>query len=198
MKIVNCDQGSPEWDELRAKRMTASHAQAISANGKGIDTYINGLMQKYYSTADPDNYKSKSMERGNELEDSAVFAYEAKTGCEVKRIGFVIHDEFSGCSPDGFTDDGLIEIKCLEDKAYFQYLIDEKIDTKYEWQMQMQMLICEKKWCDYVVYNPNFRKSLIIKRVPINQDKVDKILIGIESGTVKIKSIMDKFNGVLD
>ena len=197
MIIVNIEQNSPEWFDLRSKRMTASHAQAISANGKGLETYINGLMQNYYSSAEPDNYKSKSMERGNELESSAVFAYESETGCDVERVGFVIHDEFSGCSPDGFSEDGLVEIKCLEDKAYFQYLLDEKIDTKYYWQMQMQMYICEKDWCDYVVYNPNFKKSLIIKRISQDRDKFKKILVGIDSGTEKIKTIQSQFEGIL-
>lgn len=196
MKVVNCEQNSPEWFELRAQRMSASHAQAIASNGKGLDTYITKLMQEYYSTAEPDNYQSKSMARGIELEPSARFAYEMETGLTVDQVGFVIHNEHVGCSPDGLTE-GCLEIKCLEDKAYFQYLLTEKIDTGYEWQMQMQMLICERKWCDYVVYNPNFKKSLLITRISIDSKKTDKLEQGFLTGIEKINEIKTKMKGVL-
>ena len=194
MQIVNdITQGTPEWFALRKERMTASHAQAISANGKGLTTYITQLMQESYSSAEPVNFKSKSMERGNELEASARFAYEVETDTQVKEIGFVVYDDNTGCSPDGLVDeDGLIEIKCLEDKAYFQYLLSEKIDTGYEWQMQMQMLICEKKWCDYVVYNPNFNNSLIIKRVFFDTVKAEKLRQGFLTGIESMNEIKNK------
>lgn len=198
MQVVNCEQGTDEWFALREQRMSASHAQAIAANGKGLDTYITQLMQEYYSTSEPVKYQSKSMERGIELEPSAGFAYEMETGNEVKKVGFVIRNDNVGCSPDLFVNnDGLAEIKCLEDKAYFNYLLTEKIDTGYEWQMQMQMLICKRKWCDYVVYNPNFKKSLIIKRMFIDALKTDKLELGFLSGIDKINEIKNKLNNIL-
>ena len=192
MNIVNCIQGSTEWHNLRKERMTASHAQAIASNGKGLTTYITQLMQMLYSSAEPDNFKSKAMERGNELESSARFAYEAETNTQVDEIGFVIYDNHTGCSPDGVVNDGLVEIKCLEDKAYFNYLLSCKIDTGYEWQMQMQMLICEKLWCDYVVYNPNFKKSLIIKRVFLDAVKSEKLKQGFLTGIEIMNDIKNK------
>lgn len=193
MKIVDCDQGSDEWFSIREKRMTGSHAQAIAANGKGLQTYIAGLMQEYYSSAEPVRYQSKSMERGVLLEDSAIFAYESETGNTVNKIGFVINNDCSGVSPDGFVNDaGLVEIKCLEDKAYFQYLLTEKIDTGYQWQMQMQMMVCDRLWCDYVVYNPNFKKSLIVQRVFPDLSQQDKIKKGLVSGLAQIKKIEQK------
>jgi len=196
--ITDVLQGSIEWHKLREKRLTASHGQAIAANGAGLNTYVNSLMQKYYSTSEQEDYKSKAMARGNELEDSAIFAYEAESGLDVERIGFVIHNEFSGCSPDGFAEiDGLIEVKCLEDKAYFQFLLDGKIDTKYLWQMQMQMLICKKAWCAYTVYNPNFKASLVVKVVDADNAKFDKLLEGMAKGRERIIAIQKQFEGVL-
>ena len=197
MQIVECEQRSEEWFKLREKRMTASSAQAIAANGKGLDTYINKLMQEFYSNAEPNNYKSKAMERGNALEDSAIFAYESETGLNVDKIGFVVSSDYVGCSPDGFAGEGMIEIKCLEDKAYFQYLLDGKIDTGYDWQMQMQMMICVREWCDYTVYNPNFKKSLVIKRVQADMKKMDKLTVGLIKGESRIKEIEKQFEGVL-
>ena len=42
----------------------------------------------------------------------------------------------------------MIEIKCPDDKTYFNILMEEKIDSGYDWQCQMNMLILERKWCD--------------------------------------------------
>ena len=192
MQIVNCEQGTDEWFALRKGRMTASNAQAIAANGKGLTTYITQIMQEVYSSAEPERYKSDAMLRGNELEASARFAYEVETNSQVEEIGFVIYNDYVGCSPDGLVDDGLIEIKCPGDKVYFNYLLSGKIDTGYEWQMQMQMLVCEKTWCDYVVYNPNFENSLIIKRVEFDPEKAKKLIAGFESGIQQMNNIKQK------
>lgn len=202
MQIIDCKQKTEEWFKLRDLRMTASHAQAISANGKGLDTYIQTMMQEYYSTAEPERYTNINIDRGNELEDSAALAYTMETGRIVEKIGFVVHSDYAGCSPDLFVEKtGLAEIKCPADKAYFQMLLDEadgelKIETKYIWQMQMQMMICEKEWCDFVAYNPNYEKFMIVKRVVPDKKAVEKIRMGLISGEEKIKLIQQKMETI--
>lgn len=192
MEIYNFDQYSPEWWEIREKRMTASHAQAIGACGKGLYTYINKKISSYFSNAEPVAYKNKAMERGNELEDSAATLYSFEHGIDVKKIGFACYSDYVGASPDRLADkDGLAEIKCPEDHVYFQLLMDSKIDSKYIWQMQMQMLVCEKKWCDYVVYNPNFDKSLFVERVFPDKEKVAKLKDGFVAGGLLIRKLID-------
>ena len=169
--------------------MTASHAQAIASNGKGLVTYIREKMCSLYSTGEQDNYTNQAMDYGIEQEPIAKMIYEFETGNRVIDVGFSIYDEYVGCSPDGFVGDGLIEIKCPTDKVYFNLLLDKKIDTKYEWQMQMQMLVCGKNWCDYVVYNPNFKQQLFIKRVLRDEKKMEKLILGFESGIKMMKEI---------
>jgi putative phage-type endonuclease len=199
MIIHDVAQRSPEWFKLREKRMTASHAQAIAANGKGLNTYITKLMQEYYSNQEPEHFSNKDTQRGNELEDSAVFLYSCETELNTIPVGFVEYSEHVGCSPDRFVPgDGLVEVKCPDDKVYFQYLLDGKIDTNYVWQMQMQLLICQKSFCDYVVYNPNFEKKIIIKRVEASAEYWDKLAIGFESGEKLIKEIEDKIDKLLN
>jgi len=198
MEIVNVEQLSPEWWKLKEKRMTASHAQAIGANGKGLETYINKLMQEYYSNADPEHFSNHHTERGTELEDSAGFVYQMETGMEVSKIGFVIYNDYVGASPDLFVgDDGMAEIKCLADKGYFDLLMGAKPDTKYIWQANMQLLVCEKKWNDLVFYNQNFDEPLIIIRVEPDHAKFEKLEAGFESGIVMIQEIENKMNKIL-
>lgn len=189
MKLHNCIQGSPEWHELR-KRLTASEAQSIAAQGKGLDTLCMETVARMFSKAEPINYTNEDMERGHLLENEARGSFEIETGLMVEEVGFVEMDEYVGASPDGLTsDDGLIEIKCPSDKIYTEYLYTEKIDPKYFAQMQMQMLVTERKHCWYVVYNPNFEKSIVIKRVDWDQTMIDKIVKGLEIGRAKIKDI---------
>ena len=193
MKVYDFPQYSAAWWSIRSGKMTASHAQAIASNGKGLDTYVKQIMAEYYSKADPDTYNSAAMNKGLELEPDAATRYMAETFSTVKEVGFVVHNDFVGCSPDRMVDDdGLLEIKCPSDKVYFELLLNEKIDTKYEWQMHMQMLITGRKWCDYVVYNPNFDKDIFIKRVLPDPSKTEKLLAGFLAGEAMIKSIKEK------
>ena len=189
------EQRSPEWFEIRKGKMTASHAQAIASNGKGLVTYIREKMCEIYATNEDDKYTNQNMEHGTEQEKVARMLYEFETGLKVTEVGFVVYNDYVGCSPDGLVaDNGLIEIKCPTNKVYFNLLIDKKIDTKYEWQMQMQMLVCDKDWCDYVVYNPNFNEQLFIKRVIKDEEKQKKLLIGFDSGIKMIKEIEKELN----
>lgn len=191
MEIHNVEQGLPEWFELRKGKMTASHAQAIASNGKGLKTYVHEVVAELYSSAEPVNYTSPDIERGNELEPVAREMYEMETGSQVLTIGFIEADEYVGASPDGLTGggDGLVEIKCPKDRVFLELLLTGKIDPKYVWQMQMQMLIADRKWVDFVAYNPNFQESLVIIRVDADADKQQAIQTGLTAGTKMIKEL---------
>lgn len=193
MEIINVEQGTPEWHEWRALRMTASHAQAIASGGKGLDTYILEMMAAYYSTAEKPSFSNSDMERGIELEPIAAMLYEFETGRKPEVVGFITEGDYIGVSPDRFVgDDGMMEIKCPSDKVYMKFLLDRKIDSKYMWQMQMQMQISGRKWNDYTVHNPNFEESIVITRVLPDQEKFDKLTEGYKIGIKKIKEIMEK------
>lgn len=190
MKIYNFPQYSPEWWKIREKCLTASHAQAIGANGAGLKTYVREIMVSYYSSSTEEPYTNKTMARGLELESSAGLIYNMEFGIKTSAVGFVKSEDSVGCSPDLFAGgNGLVEIKCPEDKAYFNLLLDGKIDTKYMWQMQMQLMICEKEWCDYFVYNPNFDRHYFCERVYPDPVKFEKLNVGIASGKKLIKEI---------
>ena len=189
------EQGTEEWLNLRKGKMTASHAQEIGNNGKGLETYIVGLMAEKYSMAEKVSYTNDDMARGQELEDQARSVYAINNEVEIKTIGFVEYSEFVGCSPDGLVgDDGLIEIKCPNDVIYFQHLLKgatstDAIDSKYLWQMQMNLLITGRKWCEYICYNPNFKESMIVITITPDEEKFKKLLVGFQIGEERIKTI---------
>jgi putative phage-type endonuclease len=193
MQIVNVEQGSPEWFEARKLKMTASHATAIGNAGKGLETYIYELCADYFSNGEVESFKNKQMERGNEFEEEARSIYGFETGLEAEKVGFVIHNDYVGCSPDGFVgDDGLIEIKCKSDAKHLKQIVlgEKEIESTYIWQIQMQMLTTGRNWCDFVSYNPNFEKPIYIHRVHADEKKHEKLLNGFKVGEEMIKNVL--------
>lgn len=190
MKIYNFDQRTEDWYNIRKGKMTASNASIIATNGKGLETYIYSLMADYYSNAEQEHYVNADMQRGIDLEPEAKIEFQFYTGLDVQEVGFVELNEYVGVSPDGLVgDDGLIEVKCPKDDIYFRLLLNGNIKPEYIAQMQMQMLVCNRKHCFFVSYNPNFEKTLFIKEIARDEEMIAKIQAGLDYGTKLIKEI---------
>lgn len=197
MKIHNFEQRTDDWYNIRKGKMTASNADTIIANGKGLETYIYNLMAEYYSSAEKENYINADMQRGIDLEPEARLEFEFYTDLDVQEVGFIEYNEFIGVSPDGLIgDDGLIEIKCPNDSVYFKLLLSDNIKPEYIAQMQMQMYITDRQYCYFVSYNPNFEKSLYIKKINRDEEIIEKLKKGLDKGTQLIKEIKENFRKV--
>ena len=190
------EQGTEDWFKIRIGKLTASHAQSIGNAGKGLETYVTELMAEYYSIADKVQFSNKDTERGKELEDYAREMYGLEKDIEVKQVGF-IHNDFYGCSCDGFVgDEGIIEFKCLNDVGHYLLIRDKDkaIDTKFLWQVQMQLLITKRKWADLVFYSPNFSQSMIIFRIVPDKEKHEALKVGIAKGIELIKNQLKNYD----
>lgn len=199
MQVIKVEQKSDEWFALRNKYpLTASEAQAIGNQGKGLETLVWEKLAERYSNGDKEKYTNKDLERGIELEPLAGEMYELQTGNKVINVGFVINEEISsvgGASPDKMIvgQKGLVEIKCFEDKKHFKNIVNGlEIESQYMWQMQMQMMFTETEFVDFATYNPNFKQSLLIKRVFPDKEMQDKIREGLKKGEELIKEIENK------
>lgn len=190
------EQGTPEWFAVRKNKMTASNAQAIGNNGKGLATYIVTLMAESYSSGEKEHFSNKETDRGHELEPLAREIYELTRWVKVDQVWFIELNEYVGCSPDGLitAEEGGAEIKCLNDVNHFKLILNgiSEIDTAYIWQIQMSLLITGYKWWDYVSYNPNFEQSLIVHRIYPDQEKFDALTKGILAGKSQIEAIKAK------
>lgn len=193
MIIHNVDQNSPEWFACRAGKLTASDAKTISVGGKGLETVCYKKVAEILTGKAEEGYKSPAMDRGHELEDMAACAYEIETLNITQKVGFCELDEFTGASPDRLVgEDGLVEIKCKTDSVYVRELLGEPIDPEHYSQMQMQMKVTGRKWCDYVIFNPNFPRSIIIRRVERDEPTIARIEAGLAIGVATIKSLLEK------
>lgn len=174
MIVHDVIQGSEAWHELRLGKFTGSTAaNAMLTKGKAADEIGEGLFtllyQKVAETVTGESQESFQgnvhTERGTALEPYAVTHYEEQFYQSVTRVGFVEVSDYIGCSPDGFVgDDGMIEIKCPSGTEFVRYvaqLVEGKLPVdavpkQYMAQMQWQMWVCGRAWCDFVVYNPDF------------------------------------------
>lgn len=191
MQILNFTQGSEEWHNARLGRFGGTDAQAIATAGKGLETLcyqkVGEILTKRPAK---EPYTNGDMERGVELEPIARQAYELETGLKVTEVGYILKNEFVGVSPDGLVEDkGMLEIKSPSDAVFVKYLFDRKIETKYLWQMQHQMLVAERDWVDFVVFNDGLNK-LDITRVNRDEAMIKKLEAGLKLGIEKIKDIL--------
>ena len=200
MKIYNMEQGTKEWRDVRKLKFTASHASTIIANGKGLQTLVDEMLAEYYSSGNypeyTDEYKNYQMKRGNDFEDKARKIYEFETGDKVETVGFIELDDRIGVSPDGLVgEDGLVEIKNHSDKVFLKLAETKKIDKKYLDQMQMQMFVTGRSWCDYFAFNPNFNPSFIKIRVNKDVEVFGQLVDGLRAGRTLLeekKKIFDE------
>lgn len=198
MKIHNCEQKTDEWFYIRKLKMTASKADVILTNGKGLETYCMELVTDFLADAPRENYTNPDIERGNLLENQARQYCSLLTGIDWSEVGFVEMDEFWGLSPDGVVFDGdkiinSIEIKCHSDRVFLELLLKEKIDPKYMAQMQMQMLGLGTPSCIYFAYNTNIYPYYFMREVKADKDMQSRLQIGLNRGKELIKNLMKEY-----
>lgn len=183
-------QGSDEWLNLRLGKFGSTDANTVSVNGAGLKTLVYKKIAEITSGQFENNFVNADMERGTRLESEAREIYELTTGNEVKEIGYWELSEYVAGSPDGIVGEkGMIEVKCPRDYKYIKFIADKKIEKKYDFQMQHLMYISDREWCDYIIYSENIG-DIIITRVYRDEEKIDKIKIGLEKGTSEIKKIL--------
>lgn len=192
IKFHDVEQQTDEWFKLRLDfPFTASNAQKIG-NGvtkKGelsssMKNFVEEKIAEKYSSAPKKELENEHLIRGNELEPLSRSYYEFENDVNVEEVGFITNSKYkmTGISPDGLIGkDGLFETKSPMDRKHFFFIVNGlELESQYMWQVQMQMLITERKWVDFVSYNPNFPERLLVKRVASNKEKQELIKEGLE------------------
>jgi hypothetical protein len=170
MQIHDVEQGTSEWLMLRSGLPTASNfSKMVTSTGKlskSIDDYALSLACDLFAKKPLDEWLGNQWtDRGTELEPDARSMYEFQKDCTVKEVGFITNAGW-GCSPDGLiNDDGMVEFKCLKAENHVKTILDYNrtgnIPTKYIAQVQGQMLIAERQYCDLVFYHPDLPIKII-------------------------------------
>lgn len=148
------EQRSEAWFDARKGRVTGSNIGAIlglDPNRTRADV-MREMVRTYHGH--PREFQGNiATQYGVTHEDEARDDFILKTGAEVVRASFCIHDNFDwlGASPDGFIgDDALLEIKCpfgLRDKEPPIAFKTAAEQPHYYAQMQVQMFVTDRSMC---------------------------------------------------
>ena len=127
-----------------------------------------------------ETYSNFAMQRGTELEPSAIKAYEDECLVAVDHADFIRHPtlDYVGISPDGLVgNDGLVEIKCPSAEAkHYEALRYGNHVTEYHWQLQGQLWVSGRQWVDAVSYDPRFAGlELAIVRVSRDEKSIAEL-----------------------
>ena len=200
------EQRSHKWYKLRGTRFTGSDGAVLRVGGKGMETAtIKKIVWKLSTNPTPvldnDNYY---MMTGTKLEPIAKELYCKVNNTNALEIGFISKGEYFGCSPDGLVGtDGLLEIKCPAEHTYINYLLckkDEDVVKEYEDQIQWNLFVSGRKWCDLFIYCGNeagkgyFFCPYLSVRVYRDEEMIAKMLEGVEKGIAIYKQMLDKYD----
>jgi putative phage-type endonuclease len=199
------EQKTEEWFAARLGKVTASKVSAVLAKRDSATRadYLTDLVLERLTGKQQEFYQNEAMQWGTDTEPQARMAYEAFKGVLVDEMGFIDHPsiQYFGCSPDGLVDkDGLVEIKCPNSKTHLSTLLNGKIPTKYIPQVQTQMAVMNRQWCDFVSFDPRLPEDLQLFVVRVNRD--DEYIAKLEEEVVvfldEVNETVNKLKGLKD
>jgi putative phage-type endonuclease len=171
MLIHDIEQGTPEWHELRAGKMTASMAsKLITATGKISTQYkgeIGRVIAEKLDLQEPETIQQTYwMERGVELEGQARAWLEVLWNQTVHQCGFISSDDgYLGVSPDGYVMEGdkliPVEIKCGMPSTHISWLLSGELPAQHRAQVHFAMVVTGAPYAWFMSYNPDLAPLLI-------------------------------------
>jgi putative phage-type endonuclease len=166
MKIINVEQGSPEWLAWRKTVITATEACILLGNNPWKDTPYKCWQRKLGLLEEKKS--NDAMERGKRLEPFIRERFIKKQGINMTPT-VVESSEYSflGASLDGLSDCGkyIQEIKTGKESLY-QAALEGIIPMYYMNQVQQQLLVTGAEKCFYTVGSEDVEKDVTIEVYP--------------------------------
>lgn len=175
MIILDHEQGSDEWFMSRLGIATGSMFNCVMTTKqmkRAKSDYIY-LLAAEAITQKPqeEQFNSKDIDRGNELESCAVAMYELDYDCTVTMAGLCKPgiESMYGVSPDGlinednggpndpFIGHGGLEIKCPRLKKHLQYITEGVLPDEYKHQVYGSLFVTGRDYWDFMSYNEDYK-----------------------------------------
>lgn len=203
IQIHNCEQGSPEWYAVRLGIPTASAFADVLAEGRGGNpsktrrTYMMKLIGERFTGEPAYSYNNDHLERGKAMEDEARQLYVFARDAELDRVGFIRREwgeplgahYAAGCSPDSLVgNDGLLEIKTKLAHLQCEALLDKRLPPEHVAQVQGQLWISGRQWCDFVSYWPKLPPLIV--RVQRDDTYIQRLQRGVEVFCNEMETLM--------
>ena len=199
--IETCEQGSIEWLSLRLGKITASRVKDVLTKGRGTspsktaETYMMELIAEILTGNSKPFFENDAMRWGTETEPQARAMYAVNNDfVDVKEVAFVEHNEQVGISPDGLVGDkGLLEIKCPNTTTQLKRALSDDYSADYKAQIQMQLWVTEREWCDFLSFDPRLDCSAGYLQQRVYRDEEY-----IEEMKVKVYAFVEKMNELIN
>lgn len=211
MKVIECDQGSPEWHRARAGVITASMFVEVRKrlkSGPNKGDYTSAAHEYAFKLAmerisgepmDMGEFETYAMRRGHELEPEARLLHEERLGTMIQHAGFVLSDcgRF-GASADGLINyDGGSEYKCLLAPGKIRPVLLDNDLSDYMDQIQGCMWIAEREWWHYGLYCPFLKQvGLELTIVPVLRDQ--KHIDEMHADLIQFDALVEKYRALLE
>lgn len=206
MRIIECEQGSPEWFKARAGVITASNFAECRKRPK-TGANKGGFTDKAHKFAfkmaierlsgellDEDNFETWAMKRGREMEAEARLAHEEAKGILVEQAGISLTDDGRfGASVDGLIDDdGASEYKCfISPNSLMPILLNNDLSAVID-QVQGQLWVTERLWSDFVLYCPAL-KPINRHLTIITVQRDDNFIEELESDMLRFDNLVCEY-----
>lgn len=178
------DQRTEEWFKARLGRATGSRFKDVMTTIKSGEpaarkNYRTELAIERLTGERLEGFTTSAMQWGIDTEPLARLQYELATGNQTEECGFFAHPTLmAGASPDGLIgEDGVLEIKCPNSATHVEALKKNDVPYLYYWQIQGQMWITGRKYCDFVSFDPRMPENaqLFIKRIERDDERISDL-----------------------
>lgn len=156
LQIFDCEQNSAEWLEARRGIPTASRFSDVLAKGQGITRkkYLRTLAGEILTGEVAESFSNAHTDRGHAMEGEARTMYAFARDADPVLVGFMRRGRV-GASPDSLIEtDGLLEIKTKLPHLQIEALEGNKLPSEHVAQVQGQLWVSGRAYCDFVSYWP--------------------------------------------
>lgn len=214
--IVDCQQGTPEWEIARCGRVTGSCANIVMMKelpsggepaGKK-DYRLQLAVERITGRPQMDDFQNRHTRRGNEQEPLARVAVERRYGIVICESGFLRHKEkMIGVSLDGHTRDfcTIAEMKCPKSTTHVEYLRMGKLPAAYRWQVIHGLYVSGAERCIFASYDNRMPEGMELfsidvkaKDLPLEEygTALDSFLASVVDEELKLKNLKEKYRGI--
>lgn len=199
--VDSMEQGSDEWLAARIGRVTASRVSEVISKGRGdtpsksAETYMIELIAEVLTGESKPFFENTAMKWGTETEPQARDMYSIKNDfVDIREVAYVEHNDYILISPDGLVgDNGLLEIKCPNTTTQIKRALSDDYSADYKAQIQMQLWVTEREWCDFVSFDPrlNCDASYLQQRVYRDEEYIEEM-------KTKVYAFVERMNSLID
>lgn len=190
-------QGSADWFAARRGIPTASEFATVLAKGqkpgeasKTRRKYMLQLIADRMGADPGEQYTNAAMERGKVMEAEARDAYAFIKGVEPTQVGFVRRGDV-GASPDSLIGgNGLLEIKTKVPHLQLETLLGNRLPPEHVAQVQGQLWVCEREFCDFVSYWPKLPPFIL--RVYRDEAYIAELASGVDAFLSELAALQDR------